>query len=186
MSKRAMSVVRRAVVTAGIVGAVLMAGPIARALPGPGAKRPDVRLDDAWDRSLTLGRYRGMPTLVVYEDKDSAEENKVLKAELSELAKGDRYKKKIALVAVADVSSYDYWPVRGFVKDAIQAESHKQGTIIYCDWKGAVRRSLDLQKGVSNVVLYGKSDEVLFSHAGPMDKARRAELIGLLRREAGD
>lgn len=175
----------RAVVAAA-VAASSMVGASVFALPGPGATRPDVRLDDAWDRSLSLGGLRGKPTLVVYEDKDSAEENKVLKAELSELAKGDRYKQRIALVAVADVSSYDYWPVRGFVKSAIRDESNKQSTVIYCDWTGKVRRTLDLRAGASNVILYGRNDQVLFSHAGPMNKERRAELIALLRREAGE
>lgn len=174
------------VVRGAVIAAVCLVSLGASALPGPGEKRPEIRLDDPWDRTLSFGQYRGMPTLVVYEDKGSAEQNKALKAELSELAKGDRYKKTIALVAVADVSAYDYWPVRGFVKDAIQVESHKQGTVIYCDWTGAVRRKFDLRKGDSNVVLYGRNDEVLFSHAGPMDRARRAELIGLLRREVGD
>lgn len=161
---------------------VLTAG-AAGALPTVGGTRPSVSVRDGWDRVTTLEHYRGVVTLVVYEDKGSAEVNQVLKEELSRLAKGDRYKRKVALFAVADVSGYDYWPVRGFVKDAIQTESHKQGTTIYCDWDGRFRNALSLEKGKSNVVLIGKDDRILFAEAGALSAARRRELIDLLRRE---
>ncbi|MBK6697334.1 MAG: hypothetical protein IPG50_34860 [Myxococcales bacterium] len=171
-------------VAAGVLAATVLALPLqVAALPSPGALRPDVRLDDPWGRAVQLSKFRGMPTLVVYEDKGSAEENKELKAQLSELAKGDKYKRLVALVAVADVSGYDFWPVRGFVKDAIQVESHKQGTIIYCDWTGSIRRALDLKAKASNVVLYGRDNRVLFAHSGPMGPEQRAALIGHLRAE---
>lgn len=166
-----------------VVSALLMFGAIANAVPTVGADRPNVILQDGWDRTFELGRYRGMPTLVVYEDKDSATINQPLKDELSKLAKGDRYKKLIALVAVADVSGYDYWPVRGFVKDAIKSESHKQGTLIFCDWDGRVRNALGLRRGTSNVVLFGKDDKVVFSHAGALSKDQQKQLIALLREQ---
>ena len=68
-----------------------------------------------------------------------------MKEELGKLAKGDRYKTAIALLAVADVEGYDYWPVRGFVKSAIRKESRKFGTTIYCDWDGSFRSALGLR-----------------------------------------
>jgi hypothetical protein len=142
-----------------------------------------VRLVDAWDRSDDIGRYRGMPTLLVYEDKDSAQTNIVLKRELGDLAKGDRYKRSISLIAMADVSSYDYWPARGFVKDAIKKESVAQATLIFCDWNGSVRNALGLRAHASNIVLYGRDGAILFSHVGALSAERRAELIGLLRRQ---
>ena len=155
-----------------------------RATAAPAPTLPSsVRLVDAWDRSDDIARYRGMPTLLVYEDKDSAQTNILLKRELAELGKGDRYKKSISLIAVADVSSYDYWPARGFVKDAIQKESTAQGTLIFCDWTGSVRNALGLKPSASNFVLYGRDGAILFSHTGAMAPERRAELIALLRRQ---
>jgi hypothetical protein len=153
----------------------------ARALPHIGAVHPEVRLRDSWDRTTLLSRFRGVPTLLLYEDKASTTENARLKAELAVLARGDSYKRSVALVAVADVSGYDYWPVRGFVKDAIQDESNKQGTIIYCDWDGGVRSALGLEKDKSNVVLYGRDGKVLFASSGPLDAAGRSRLLALLR-----
>lgn len=156
------------------------------AVPEAGSARPDIRLHDAWDRTLELKSLHGMPVLVVYEDKDSASQNQAFKDDLGQLARGDRYKDQIALVAVADVDGYDYWPVRGFVKSAIRDESRKWNTVIYCDWNGGVRQSLRLDRGASNVVLFGKSGRVLFSHAGPMSREQRAQVIALLRREVGE
>jgi hypothetical protein len=160
---------------------VLAVAADARALPAVGAVRPDVKLQDSWDRTLALSRLRGLPTLLLYESKDSSRENAPLKAQLAELARGDRYRRSIALVAIADVSGYDYWPVRGFVKDAIQDESHKQHTDIYCDWDGGVRGALGLEQGTSNVVLYGRDGRVVFASRGPLTDERRGELIALLR-----
>jgi hypothetical protein len=163
------------------VVALLAHPPLARALPDVGAAHPEITLRDSWDRTTPMSRFLGLPTLLLYEDKGSTEQNSSLKAELARLARNDAYKGSIALVAIADVSAYDYWPVRGFVKDAIQDESHKQGTLIYCDWDGAIRGALRLEKARSNVVLYGRDGKVIFAASGPLGDARRDQLLALLR-----
>jgi hypothetical protein len=164
-----------------MVAVVTLLASTADALPSAGAFRPDVELTDAWDRSIRLSTYRGMPLLVVYEDKGSATQNEALKAELSVLARGDRYKKLIALVAVADVTGYDFWPIRGFVRSSIRSESTKNETVIYCDWDGHVRNALALERGQSNVVLYGRDGAVLYAHAGPMSADERRAFVALMR-----
>jgi hypothetical protein len=166
-----------------VLAAATLFAAAARALPSEGAPRPDVLLEDAWDRVVRLSQYEGEPVLVVYEDKDSAAVNEALKRDLSRLAKGDRYRSSVALIAVADVTGYDYWPVRGFVKSAIRDESTKQGVDIFCDWDGHVRDALGLHRGTSNVVLYGKDGKVLFAAHGAVPADGRTRLIGLLRRE---
>ena len=157
----------------------------AHAFPSVGAEHPDVKLQDAWDRTYALSRFHGMPILVIYEDKDSARVNQALKDQLATLARGDAYRGRVALVAVADVGAYDYWPVRGFVKDAIRKESSKQGTNIYCDWDGGVRGGLGLKKGTSNVVLFSRSGKVLLAESGPMSAHRREELFDMIRNDLG-
>jgi hypothetical protein len=155
--------------------------PTANALPNVGDGRPELRLVDAWDRTFELRATANKPILVIYEDKDSAHQNDALKDELARLAKGDRYKQAIVLLAIADVDGYAYWPVKGFVKDAIKDQSHKFGTVIYCDWTGAVRTKMGLRKNTSNVILYGRDGKVLFSAEGRMSNDQRAKLIALLR-----
>jgi len=147
------------------------------------ATLPSVVLVDAWDRADPLESRRGKPTLIVYEDKESVQQNAGLKAELATLARNGEYKKRVALVAVADVSGYDYWPARGFVRSAIREETHKQGTLIFCDWNGGVRNALGFTKGRSNVALFGRDGRILFSGSGALDDQQRKTLIDLLRRE---
>ncbi len=135
---------------------------------------------------MELSRLGAKPVLIVYEDKDSATQNQAFKNDLANLARGDRYRDTVGLVAIADVQGYDYWPVRGFVKDAIKDESRKFGTVIYCDWDGAARRTLGLRRGTSSVILYGKDGKVIFSHEGAMSADERQQAIVLLRAQVGE
>lgn len=162
------------------IGAV--AGPASALLP-VGALRPAAKTVDADGRALDLRAILAKPTLVLYEDKDSSKMNAAFKDELSKLARGDRYRDAVALVPVADVQGYDYWPVRGFVKDAIRGESKKIGATIYCDWDGSFQRAADFRRGTSSVMLIGKNRRVLFSSEGPLSKADSARVIELLRGE---
>jgi hypothetical protein len=160
----------------------LLAGD-ALALPALGSPRPELQLVDAWERVLDVKIVGSRPLLVIYEDKNSATLNAVFKRELSELARGDNYKSRIVLAAVADVGGYDYWPVRGFVKDAIRGESRRAGTPIYCDWNGGVRRAFGVHTGTSSVLLYGRDGKVLFANEGAMSDATRASLVAMLHGE---
>lgn len=164
--------------------AVMLTSFAVHAVPSPGAPLPAAHVVDSEDNRFELASVRGRPILVVYEDKDSAHVNDAFKAELGRLARTGNYRNTIALVPVADVRSYDYWPVRGFVKDAIRDETKKQGTRIYCDWNGQFSRALSLQPGTSSIVLFGRSGRVLFSKAGRLSTAEIQRLIELLRAEA--
>jgi hypothetical protein len=174
---------RRIALAASFAAAVAVMGAQARALVGPGAIRPAGRVHDADDHTLDLRAINGKPILVLYEDKDSAKVNELLKADLSRLAKGDRYRSAVALVPVADVQSFDFWPVRGFVKDAIRSESKKQGATIYCDWDGNLQRAAGFKRGTSSVMLIGRDARVLFAHEGAVPADQRERLIALLRSE---
>ena len=153
----------------------------AMALPVVGDAAPEGKLEDADGKSLETKSIKGKPLLVVYEDRDTATQNAELKKELGELAKGDKYKSKIALAAVADLTAYDFWPVKGFVKDAIREEQKKVGTTIYCDWDGSFRKAFKLAKGKSSVVLVGKDGKVLFAGEGALSADDRKKLVSLLK-----
>lgn len=154
-------------------------------LPAVGDAIADASVEDADGGKRSLAQLAGKPYLVVYEDKDSAQTNQTLKDELSKLAQGDKFKNAIGLLAVADVSDYDFWPVKGFVKDAIREESKKAKTTIYCDWTGTFREKVGIQEGTSTVLLVGGDGKVRFAKAGALSKAERAKLVGLLRAEVG-
>lgn len=172
----------RATLAAISMGGLLVAHQ-ALALPKEGDAAPNARIEDADGRAVELKSWKGKPILIVYEDKESAKQNQDLKADLAKLAKGDRYKASVALAAVADVSAYDFWPARGFVKDAIREESRKQGTTIYCDWSGSFRSAYSMRRGVSSVILVGKDGRVLFAADGAIGAPDRKRLVDLLRKQ---
>ena len=168
---------------AGLALAAALCGSPAAALVQAGAVRPAAQVPDADDRVLDLRAINGKPTLILYEDKDSAKVNAEFKSELARLAKGDRYKNAVALVPVADLQSFDYWPVKGFVRDAIRSESKKAGATIYCDWDGAFQRAGGFRRGTSSVVLIGSDGRVRFSGEGQLSKEDRERVIALLKAE---
>lgn len=155
----------------------------ANALPKVGEPGANASMEDADGRRTSVSAFRGKPILIVYEDKDSATVNQAMKDDLAKLAKGDRYKDAVALLPLADVSSYDFWPVKGFVKDAIREESRKVGATIYCDWDGSFRSAFDIRVGSSSIVLIGRSGAVRFASEGALSAAQREELIALLKEE---
>lgn len=169
-----------------IAGLTIALAAVARpagALAPAGSIRPAARVVDADDRVLDLRAVNGKPILVIYEDQSSAKMNDALKVDLALLARGDRYRAAVVLVPVADVQDYDFWPARGFVKDAIRGESKKIGSTIYCDWDGTFQRSAGFQRGTSSVLLIGRDARVRFASQGQLDKAARAQVIALLRVE---
>ncbi|MDI1450671.1 YtfJ family protein [Polyangium sp. 6x1] len=167
------------VISAIVLGAALVPG-VSLALPKEGAEAPNARVEDADGRALQMSSLKGKPILIMYEDKDSAAQNQPLKDDLAKLGQGDKYKQKVAIAAIADVSSYDFWPAKGFVKDAIREESKKQKTTIYCDWDGSFRKAYGIRKGASNVILVGKDGRVLFAGSGALGTGDRKKLIELL------
>lgn len=174
----------RSLVLAALVGATALGmAESSEALPRVGMAKPAARAVDAEGRPIDVGAILGRPILVVYEDKESATLNAQLKSDLSALARGDRYRNAVALVPVANVEAYDYWPVRGFVKDAIKDESRKIGATIFCDWDGGFRRSFGLAGNTSSVVLVGREGRVLFAWEGAVPKVERERLLSLLRAE---
>ena len=157
--------------------------PYAFALPKAGDQGLNARLEDADGKVTELKQFRGKPILIVYENKDASKQNEALKKELAVLAKGDKYKDKVALAAVADLDGYNYWPVKGFVIDAIKQESKKAGTTIFCDWDAGVRGVYGFKKGTSSIVLIDKNGWVIFSQEGTLSAEARARLVELLRQQ---
>lgn len=166
-----------------ILGVALLVSSSAPALPKEGDHAPNAKVEDADGRVLEMKHLKGKPILIVYEDKDSAKTNQTFKDELAKLAKGDKYRKVIALAAVADVSSYNFWPVKGFVKDAIRDESKKVGATIYCDWDGGFRSAYKIRSGTSSVVLVGKNGQILFAAEGALKADDRKKVLALLKTE---
>ncbi|HZF55858.1 MAG TPA: redoxin family protein [Polyangiaceae bacterium] len=175
---------RRAVLFLAASFVALAAAPGADAAPKEGGPVPDARAEDVDGRAFETRSYRGKKTLILfYEGKDTAQQNQRLKVDIAKLMRSDRYRHVTHFAAVADVSDYDYWPVKGLVKDKVREEVQKSGWPIYCDWDGSFRSALKLRRDASNVVVVGRNGRVLFTAEGPVDAGKRERLFNVLRAE---
>jgi len=158
---------------------VLPAGS-ALALPKAGQQVRRVVVEDPDGRVMDLAFPRSKPTLILYEDRKSAAQNKALKDELNKLADTKAEAKQIQFVAIADTSDYRGWPLRGFAERSVRKKAQETGQIIYCDWDGTFRKTYGLRRGVSSVVLVGKDGRVHYAAEGKLDAPARTRLFALL------
>lgn len=172
------------VIAAAALVTSLIATPV-YALLAIGTEAPNARVEDADGKVLQMQSLKGKPILVMYEDRDSAKQNQPLKDELAKLGQGEKYKTQLAIAAIADLSSYDFWPAKGFAKDAIREESKKQKTTIYCDWNGGFRKAYGIKRGVSNVILVGRDGRIVFTAEGAMSADARKRLVSLIGGQVG-
>jgi predicted transcriptional regulator len=164
-------------------GAALAWPAESEALPKPGTPSADARVEDPDGKTMTIKALRGRPVIVVYEDKDSKQANQALKGDLTRILKDKALKSAVVLAPVADVSEYNSWPAKGFVKDAIRDEAKKTGTTIWCDWDASFRRAFDLAPKASNVIVIGRGGAVRFAASGTLSASQRAEIEAILREE---
>ena len=168
-----------------VVVLVLAQASSSLALPNPGAKATQAQIADLDGRVLQLDWPHDKPVLILYEGKSAEMQNMPFKNELERLANEETNSRKaIHFVAVADVSKYDYWPVRGIAERIIRQKAAATGSTIYCDWDGRFRQAFGLEPHKSSVLLIGTDGRVQFSAAGPMNAQVREKLIGMLRAEA--
>jgi hypothetical protein len=148
---------------------------------GP-AKAPPFRLEATSGATRTLGSYAGKVVLLMYEDRDSRTINAALKEEVRQRIAREGLQQRLAVVPVADVSSYDRWPARGIVRAAVAREARALGAEILLDWSGEIRRAYALVTPGSNVVLVGRGGERLYQKSGALDVEERARFRRALER----
>ena len=123
----------------------------------------DARLADLDDQTALLRGYydtssSASPVVVVlHQDRKSAKENADFKAELGRLSKHNL--SQLRVIALADVDGYDFWPAKGFVKNALRP-LRNQGATVLVDWRGSVRKHYGLSTGQSAVFVVGPSGEL--------------------------
>lgn len=153
----------------------------ALAVPKEGDVAANARLEDADDHGFELRTLKGKPFVIVYDDPTSAPTSEAFRRELLKLAKSAPYNSTVRVVLAGDVSSYDYWPAKGIVKNAVREETRKQGTTIYCDWTAGLRTAYRFRSGVSNVVLVGRDGRVAFASEGVPKGAEQKRFYEALR-----
>jgi hypothetical protein len=133
------------------------------------------RAESVDSQPFDLSAHTGKCLLVFYEDKDVRSQNQALKDRLWKSMDQRQHKDSLLIVAVADVSAFNWWPAKKVVTAAIREESRKLGSTIWCDWDGSFGRAMGATKGASNVMLVGRDGAILFKHSGalPVDEIDR-------------
>lgn len=166
------------------LAALLVTAAIARhaaALAPVGAVPADFTAYDPEDRPVTLHAMRGRPTVLVYEDKDAAEQNAALKGRLVQRIRAGGLARKVNFFGVADVAQWDFWPARGFVKDELRAQRARFGLPVYADWVADARRKLDAKPGRSSILVLDAAGRAVWSSEGELDAGRERALFALIQ-----
>lgn len=155
----------------------------ASALLNAGTALGDFTVHDADDKAFALSALRaGKAALIVFEDKDAGGQNKAFKERFGALQK--TLGGKVVLLPVADVSSWNFFPAKGFVKDALRDAGKKNGITVYADWSGKGKIALSAHANLSNLVLVDKAGKVLWASAGQLNKSQEDKLLELVKAAA--
>jgi hypothetical protein len=145
-----------------------------------GSTLGDFTLYDADDNTFAFSTLcAGRAALIVCEDKDAGSQNGDFKKRFGVLQ--DTLGDQVVLLPVADVSNFNYWPAKRFVKRALRAAGNKDGITVYADWSGEGRTALRPRPKLSNLVLVDKGHKVLWASSGQLTKPQEDELVELVK-----
>ncbi len=143
-------------------------------------RAPAFSLESTAGVTRHLRDYAGRVVIVVYEDRDSNAQNDDLKRELAERARRGDLTRDVSLVAVANLSGYNFWPARGYARDAVVEIARRQGHEIMIDWTGAMASAWRFRAGRSHVLVVSRDGRVLFRHEGHLPAATRATFFNVV------
>jgi len=148
-----------------------------------GSSLGDFTLYDPDDTAFALSTLcAGRAALIVVEDKDGGGQNEDFKKRFGVLQ--DTLGDQVVLLPVADVSNYNYWPAKRFVKNALRNAGRKNGITVYADWSGEGRTALRPRPKLSNLVLVDKRHKVLWASSGQLTRSQEDELLELVKTAA--
>jgi hypothetical protein len=140
----------------------------------------DVELESSGGGRRRLSDHRGRVVVLFWEDRESNQANAAAKKDLDRItaAVGG----ELVVVAVGDVSAFDFPGARSVVRTAIRTMAKAIGVEILLDWKGALASPpFGLQPGTSNVMVLDRQGRPAFRHRGELSAERRRELLERVR-----
>jgi hypothetical protein len=156
---------------------------LSAAVPPAEAVRVDAELVDSRDAPVRLSSFRGRALILFYEDRSSTEQNAALKRALRERAGTQRPSRAARVLGVANVASYDFWPARGFVLEAVRNVERRDNVQVLLDWKHALGGPpLRLPEGASSVVLLDATGRWVQAWSGPVEGPALAQFFEVLVR----
>lgn len=148
--------------------------------PAPPPLAPDFALEGTSGQTRRLRDYRGRVVILIYEDRDSNQQNNELKRELAERARSQDLSRDVAVVPVANLSSYSFWPASGFARDAVVDIAREQGMEILIDWSSTMSGAYRFRPSTSYVMVLGRDGRVLFRHAGMLPPRARMRFFSVI------
>ncbi|MBS2031132.1 MAG: hypothetical protein JST54_24740 [Deltaproteobacteria bacterium] len=153
---------------------------IVAVLSSIGQAAPELALPDTAGHVRHLEEERGRPVVIVYEDRHATEQNAALKRELGERARNRALAHEVTLWPIANLVGLDFWPARGFARDAVVRTARELGVEILMDWTGEAARRWGFPAKVSTVVIVDRAGQVRFRHEGALSPAERAAFFDTL------
>jgi predicted transcriptional regulator len=133
----------------------------------------------------SISQYRGRVVILFYEDRNSTSQNEHVKQAIARAHRADpQVTQQFALVPIANVGAYNFWPAEYFAREAITAVARANHVELWFDWDGQLIRSLRLRDNASNVVVLDRRGRVRYHRAGRVPDAEVASFVALLRQLA--
>lgn len=140
----------------------------------------DAELESSSGGARRLASHRGRVLVLFWEDRDHNRGNAALKEELNRLA--SPASGGLVVLAVGDVSTFDFGPARAMVRATIRALARAIGVEIWLDWKGALASPpFGLRRGQSNVMVLDREGRPVLRRHGELDASQRRELLEVVR-----
>lgn len=159
----------------------------------PGGTRPAAPLDvpcepprDALLRGsdgdrVQLSRWRGRPVILFYEDRHSLKVNQPLKDALFTRGRSAGVLRAAAVLAVANLKSFNFFPARGIALSYVRDAERKAGIPILVDLEGTLtKRGWDLPGKTSSVLVLDPRGAEVFRASGPLTPPETQRFFAVL------
>jgi len=141
---------------------------------------PQFQVLDADDHSISLNDLVGTPSILLYETRETTEQNRPLKETLKQLKQqGDVFR----TVPIVDCSSASAF-LKGIWKSQIREHSAKENVDIYCDWTGAFGKAYQSSPNMSNVYIIDPKGHIVYRNVGTVLKSDMPKIKLLLETPA--
>jgi hypothetical protein len=146
----------------------------------------DATVKSAKGELAPLSKWRGKPVIFFYEDKDSTTLNLGLKEELFELGKAKGLLEAASVVAVANLTPFNFFPARQIALSHVRDEEKKAGVPIFVDLEGTLGGApWSLPTKTSTVMLLDASGAVVYRYSGRMGKPEKRAFFTTLSQLVG-
>jgi hypothetical protein len=145
------------------------------------ATEPAVMMDGVLETSsgqtLALASLWGKPTVFFYEDRESVLINLKAKQGLATRATERGWGSKLTVIAVANVSGWNWFPAKNFVRAAVRDAEKQAHVPVYLDFLGSFTRApWRLSPNGSTVMLFDASGVPVQRWTGVLTAAQLDEL----------